>query len=45
MRLLDEAKKIVPFNELFSDPSKFIGLAFPMYLYNDNVSTKVVVNQ
>jgi hypothetical protein len=44
LEALKEAKKIVPANELFSDLTKFIHFIGPIFSYNENMSTKIVVS-
>jgi hypothetical protein len=44
MRVIKEAKLIVPFKDLFSDMNKFISFICVAMLYNENISTKFTVS-
>lgn len=44
IKILKEARKIVPFSDLLSDITKFMALAEATYIYSEAVSTKLVVS-
>ncbi|CDW72715.1 peroxisomal acyl-coenzyme a oxidase 3 [Stylonychia lemnae] len=44
IKYLSEARKILPLREVFNDTSLFIAFIFPVYLYDESLSTKLVVN-
>jgi hypothetical protein len=43
-RILHESKKILPFDELFSDINKFMVFSYCTYAYNEAISTKIIVS-
>ncbi len=43
-RILQESKKIIPFNELFTDLNKFNCFSYCAYTYNETISTKLTVS-
>ena len=44
LKYLEAAKKILPLNEVFNDTSKFMSFVSPCYLFDEAISTKLVVN-
>jgi len=44
LRYLQEARKILPLKEVFNDTPKFMSFVSPCYLFDEAISTKLVVN-
>jgi hypothetical protein len=44
LKLLKEAKKIKPLSESFNDIFLWCAMSMPIWIYNDNMSTKMAVN-